>query len=134
MSMDNRLFNVNGAGQEMLLAALQLVFAQSGSMRGCESWSVDPDRGLILLWWKGHNESAHAFPSRLTALQCLPFVAAWLDSDDAKKIKLGKWEGDIDHDGDNSYGWRVYCEDWGHVGGFSSAICAVKPCVLWHGK
>lgn len=130
--MDNRLFNVNGRGDEMLLATLNLVFAQDGSILTCKSWKFTPEHGLILAWY--HDKDFNAFPAALTAEQCLPFVSAWLKSDDAKTVKLGEWEGKIDHDGSDDAGWRVYCEDWGYVAGYHQAICAVKPCVLWYGK
>ena len=61
-------------------------------------------------------------------------VQAWLASDEAKQTVKEGWDRDLDHDGSNGPGWRVYCEDWGHVATYSAAICAVKPVWLWYGK
>src|SRR5690349_24893058 len=32
-----------------------------------------------------------------------------------------------DHDGDNSKGWRIYNEAWGHVDNLWGAIVAIQP-------
>ena len=128
--MDNRIFNVNGSGDSMLLKTLQLVFEQCDST--CKAWTFSKNHGLILLWYK--EQDVNTFPTPLNAEQCLPFVVAWLNDDEAKTVKLTGWDEHADHDGSNGVGWRVYCEDWGHVDNISSAICAIKPVVLWYGK
>lgn len=132
--MDNRIFNVNGAGSEMLLETLELAFKQEGKNTKCKAWAINKNHGLILLWYKSDRPSECAFPSALNAAGCLPFVMAWLQSDEAKTINLTGWDADADHDGSNSSGWRVYCGDWGHVGEYSNAICAITPAMMWHGK
>lgn len=130
--MDNRVFNVNGRGDSMLLDTLKLAFAQEGTKTTCESWVFNKDKGLILCW---HADEGHMkLPSPLTAEACLPMVLAWLTSSDIKQMSYEGWDRDEDHDGSNSMGWRVYCEDWGHVGDEHYAICAVRPAFLWHGK
>ena len=56
---------------------------------------------------------------------------------EAKQVPLCDWEGDIDHDGCNVKGRRVYLEDWGtlKVGGercVASSLCtcgSVSECV-----
>ncbi len=132
--MSNRMFNVNGKEEDMLLSALQLVFKQASyNSRPCSGWSFHKEKGLIL-HWHYQREGINRFPASLDAKDCLPFVIAWLNSEEAKTVKLERWEEYIDHDGDNGTGWRVYCEDWGHVGGYSSAICAIKSVALWYGK
>lgn len=128
---DNRIFNVNGEGEAMLLATLKLVFAQSHET--CMAWFVSETHGLVLLW-SDTCERATLFPAGLSAEECLPFVLAWLKSADAKKIKKERWDADTDHDGSDGDGWRVYCEDWGHVDNEFAAICGIKPVVLWYGK
>lgn len=130
--MDNRIFNVNGRGDEMLLDTLKLVFVQKGDRTTCKAWITTEEHGLILLWYKG--EGFNSLPSPLNAEQCLPFVSEWLKSEDAKKTKLGQWDEDFKHDGHNGAGWRVYCEDWGYVANHHAAICAIKPVFLWYGK
>lgn len=53
-------------------------------------------------------------------------VISWL-----KDIDYGQ---EPDHDGDNSKGWRIFNEAWGHVDDFRGAICAIEPEWLMHGK
>lgn len=129
--MDNRIFNINGEGKEMLERALELVFEQSGSQT-CKGWKFSIEHGLILCWWA--SQEIIPFPGNLTAKQCVEFAWSWLLGDQAKTVKLTGWDADADHDGHNSEGWRVYCEDWGNVADCSSGICAIKPVYLWHGK
>ena len=134
--MNNRIFNVNGEGDDMLLAALKLVFKQEGANTTCTGWNFDKQKGLILFWCcENDNENdVKPFPVEMTAEQCFPFVKAWLSSNQAKTVELKDWDAETDHDGSNEMGFRIYCEDWGHVGDYHSAICAIKPVVLWFGK
>jgi hypothetical protein len=131
MSFDNRIFNVNGNNDEQLLAALKLVFDQSRMK--CVGWLFSESKGLVLLW-SCSGEKTSTLPSALTAEECLPFVLAWLKGKDAEGMKCEGWDANTVHDGSNTRGWRVYCEDWGHVARISSAICAVRPAYMWHGK
>lgn len=130
MSFDNRLFNVNGRGSEMLLAALKLAFAQeSRNDKPCVAYRVN-EKGITLLWHAASGSTP--LPAPMSAEQVMPIVTAWLDSE--PKVTLEQWEEDIDHDGHNGAGWRVYVENWGHVGNEPYALCAVKPVFLWYGK
>ena len=132
--MDNRIFKVNGSGDDMLLQALKLVFKQEGDKTKCSSYTFNKKYGLVLCWSTTDEADNHPIPADLSAEECLPMVKAWLNSDDAGKVEAGDFEGDDDHDGHNSLGWLVYCEDWGHVGGNRYSICAIKRCYMWHGK
>jgi hypothetical protein len=131
--MDNRVFNVNGQGHDMLRTALKLVFEQDGKRTTAERWRIDPDKGLILFSC-GEQKDSHPFPTPLNADGVLSTVWNFLNSVEAAKIKLKDWDCDEDHDGSNSLGWRVYCEDWGHVADEFHAICAITPAYMWHGK
>ncbi len=126
--MDNKIFNVNGVGDERLLDTLKLAFGSSK----VTAWQQTEDSGLILLW---HNEGGNELPAPVDANGVLPLVKQWLDGDFAKKVKFGemceKYRGG---DVDNEYGWQVYCEAWGHVGGNHYAICGVRPAWAWLGK
>lgn len=132
MSYDNRLFNVNGKSDAMLLRALELVFEQEGC-KDSKSWMVTPTHGLILFWWRNEGKDT-PFPAPMTASECLPFISSWLRSGEAKIVERKGWDAEIDMDGSIGQGWRVYCEDWGHVADHSSAICAIRPVCLWYGK
>lgn len=136
---DNRQFNVNGRSEAMLLKALELAAMQNSNTAGCFRGWQENEKGMILCWMNNTN-GIQAFPgcskpgAGLTASQVLPLVVSWLNSDEAKAIMLSDWDADMDHDGSNDRGWRVYCESWGHVGDNRYAICAVTPAWLWIGK
>lgn len=158
--MDNKVFNVNGKGSELLGKVLELAFMQEWGAKSpatCTAWVEDKTKGLVLLSFICGSEPANKLPSKMTAAQILPMVEAWLASDFAKEVECTGWDADYQHDGSNSLGWRVYVEDWGHIntgkvnsvkcskchqeqkerlGGHSyhSAIVAIKPAYMWHGK
>ena len=131
--MDNRIFNVNGEGEKMLLAALELAFMQRDENTRCVAWQTT-EKGLILLCDQCKDSTPLPSSKGMTAAGVLPMVIGWLSSVDLNGIEMNMWDDDHDHDGGNSLGWRVYCEDWGKVGGNGSAICAVKPAFMWYGK
>jgi len=130
--MDNRVFNVNGSGDEMLKAALALVFRQEGERTACKSWIQTKEHGLVLLWCAGQGDSD--LPAPLDSEGVFPLIKQWLTSEFAKSVTPSDWCQNQDHDGSNSDGWQVYCEDWGHVAGSHYAICGIKPAYMWHGK
>ena len=70
----------------------------------------------------------------MTADDVMPMVKKWLLSDEAKRVPLCEWEGNLDHDGSNVVGWRVYLEGWGHIDDRWGVLCCVKPVYLWLGK
>ena len=129
--MDNRIFDVNGRGPELLLSTLRLAFQQQGTMYGAEAWLQTVENGLVLLW---SDSSGTAFPGALSADECMPIVEKWLASDFAATVPPSKWCTDADHDGHNEAGWQVYVGDWGHVGAERAVICAIKPAFCWYGK
>lgn len=114
----------------MLLHALELIFEQRKHVAKAY---LRNEYGLVLYWH--HDKGTIAFPARLTADQVLPTVLAYLDDPDGHpELKFEEWDADTEHDGYNRKGWRVYVEDWGHVGGNSYALCAIRPVFLWYGK
>ena len=131
--MNNRIFNVNGTGDDLLLKTLELALMQEwGKPKTLDAWKIDKEKGLILYW---HTvENTNPFPSPLNAQQLLPVVSGFLASEEAKQIICNKWDADCQHDGSNSLGWRVYCEDWGHIGRDHYAFIAIKPAYMWYGK
>jgi hypothetical protein len=72
----------------------------------------------------------------MSADQIFPLVDNWLHGEFAKEVlkTADGWDANMDHDGSNSVGWRVYVDDWGHVANNHYAICAIKPAYMWHGK
>ena len=128
--MDNRIFNVNGKGCENLQATIELVFKQTRMT--CDGWSFSKKHGLILHWCDG--DKINKLPSSIGAEEATKLVWAWLQTDEAGTVESEHWDSNYNHDGHNGSGWRVYCEDWGHVDNEWSAICAIKPVYLWYGK
>lgn len=131
--MDNRIFNVNGTGLELLQKTLELVFMQEGSSTTCKAWKSTEEHGLILLW-SSSSKDCTPFPVPLDAGQCASMADHWLKTVFDDSVKMSHFCEDIDHDGSNEEGWQVYCESWGHVGGEHAAICGIKPAYMWHGK
>jgi hypothetical protein len=157
--MDNRLFNVNGTGDDMLLLTLKLAGMQESSRPDCfAGWRYVPDFGMVLYWHTKAEEGIAPFMHNLTAEEVTPVVARWLKSSEEAKAEVAKlrvrrsaypewkepaygiedprstWDLDQQHDGDNYPGWRVYCQNWGHVAGSHYSICAVRPAFMWAGK
>ena len=132
--MDNVIFNVNGRSEEMLLKAIELAFLQR-ECKTCNGWKIS-EKGFILSWCIPDGQGYSPFPGNVefSAQEVLPMVTKWLKTIDLKTVDMTGWDADIDQDGFNSLGWRVYSEDWGHVGGDWAAICAIKPAFLWYGK
>jgi len=132
MSFDNRVFNVNGKGLDALKKTIELAFLISSDKTKATHWSFDQKHGLILTWAKDKN--GQEFPAPLNAEQATTIVWEWLSSEKAKNVELSHWDSDLDHDGSNSKGWRVYLEDWGNIDDYRYVICAIKPIFVWHGK
>lgn len=134
--MDNRIFNVNGREKEFLKSTLDLAVRHhryNNEYRGPAAWLYDEKHGLVLLWHES-EKGAQKFPSEPTLDALTDMAWEWLKSDDAKKVPCIDWDTDADHDGHNTKGWRVYCENWGHVGEYRYTMFAVKPAFMWHGK
>ena len=131
--MDNKLFNVNGEGDEMLTKAIELAFLQCDERTTCDAWIQSKEHGLILMKWK--TEGSNELPSSLTSKEVMPIVLSWLKGEFAKDVIKSEWCDYCDHDGSNGDGWQVYTDDWGCVGEAAGAtICAIKPAIMWYGK
>lgn len=129
---DNIVFNVNGRldrdGPELLLATLKLAFRRS--RKTAKAWRIDKKLGLVL-YWTDHPEATN-FLATMDAEHLFPPILWYLKSKpDCETVGV---DSNADHDGDNGPGWRVYCEDWGHVGGHWQAFLAIKPAFMWYGK
>lgn len=130
--MDNRIFNINGTGQNSLRKALELAFDQVKSK--ADGYIINPEKGFILV--KYNDDHSIPFPIPLDSESVAPIVWHWLQKD--PQITLNNWDRDFNHDGHNSKGWRVYCEDWGHIKvknyEYRNVIVAITPAYMWHGK
>lgn len=131
--MDNRIFNVNGSGKDLLLMALRVAFMQEGHEATARSWVINREHGLGLCWARDHTGGTPFF-TPISAGDALPMVWNWLEADDdAKAMKCEGTDADADHDGHNARGWRVHFGD-AEGAASSYAICFVRPAFMWHGK
>ena len=132
MYADNRIFDVNG-DDDMLKTAMTLAF-QSAGKKQCEAYAHSKNFGLVLLWSERVDKGVIVLPSPMTASECVPMVHAYLLSKKSQEVDREGDEKDCDHDGHNTLGWRMRVARWGHVEGFTAAICGIKSVYLWHGK
>jgi len=138
--MDNRVFNVNGTDNyDNLLEVLKLGFKHGnfGLNRTVKGWSIDKEHGFVLHDFipSFSNEGVNKFPLPLNVESIYPIIQQYLDDKDTwNNTEFDKWDEDLDHDGHNTKGWRVYCEDWGHIGHNSGAFLTIKPAYMWMGK
>lgn len=119
--MDNFHFDMTSEGVEKLKAAFAL-FSQPGLK--VIGYREDAKKGLVFYW--SDSLRAIKLPFPMTLEQAAYFAAGWLDHADYGR--------EPDHDGDNSKGWRLYTEDWGHVDGEWETFVAVQPKWAMHGK
>lgn len=133
MSFDNRIFNINGEIREkdFFFRTIDLAFSQSGYMHA-EGYVFDIKYGLILLAYG--IENAQKFPTKLNPHATATIIFPWLSSDESKTVQCEGRDADIDHDGSNGNGWRIYYGEHGHFGNHYGAICAIRPVFVWYGK
>lgn len=143
--MDNKVFNVNGRTKHQLeLAVKCLLTTEYDQQTSVCSWSFSKEKGLILYWHTSKDITAFTDKwgkaTSLTIEEVVNMLWEWLESDEAKNfVQTGAWDINMQHDGSNTRGWRLYAEDWGKVnqptgGGISYSICAFIPVYLWYGK
>ncbi len=142
--MDNKIFNVNGVTKEQLEQTLKLALMDEyGKVDKVVGYVFAPKKGFVLLWSVDENKpEEQKFPVPLSYDMLTHVVWDWLQTDEAKSVPLGDWEGDLnDSDVDCDRGFRVYSDEWGHVstnGSDSSinhySIVAIKSVYCWYGK
>lgn len=120
--MDNFKFDMTSKGASTLKAALALFNPPGRKVTG---YSEEPGKKLVL-YWSNSSPKAVKLPFPMTLEQAADFAAGWLEHAD--------YGHEPDHDGDNGKGWRLYCENWGHVDGDSYAFAAVQPVWAMYGK
>lgn len=144
MDFDNRQFCINGRTKKRFEMAIRLLLTSEYDKEHiAQGWYFKKDKGFILVWHCGEKKH-NKFTNNLghvktpTTDELIEILWEWLQTEEAKSVVFGDWEGDVDHDGDNELGWKVYTEDWGKIkDGHSSdgyAFAAIKPSYLWYGK
>lgn len=152
--MDNFRFDMTAEGKETLKEAVALAMKQNRRIRGYAVRPASPaitdekynhlnrpakPLRLVLFWaaiepGNGLKEFADApeqqyvgFPFEMDAAGAADFAIRWLEG-------AAVYGGEPDHDGDNSKGWRVWNEAWGHVDNQWQACLAIQPVWAMHGK
>lgn len=120
--MDNYHFDMTCIGEAAFRQAMTLAFGSDKA----SGYLVKPDKGLIFTWIPRAEDGVVLFPFKMDGAGAADFALRWLNEVDYGKEPY--------HDGDNSRGWRLYNEAWGHVGDHHYAIIAVKPAWAMHGK
>ena len=145
--MDNRIFDINGRTKEQLKLAVKcLLYSEYDKEHNVSGWYFRRKKGLVLCAWKSNENGYKSFTDRMgndkpaNGEELVEILWEWLQSDEAKTVEFKDWEIDLEHDGSNNMGWRLYTEEWGHVQyehGHTidhATIAAFKPMYLWYGK
>ena len=146
-SIDNKVFNVNGRTKKQLELAIKLLLLDEyDKNNNVNGWYFREDKGLVLTWYVGDRCKAQPFTDRMGNVspidekELVEIIWNWLQSDQAKTVKLDGWDREFDDsDVECELGWRLYTEEWGHIGergGGSDhySIAAVTPSYMWYGK
>lgn len=145
--MDNRQFNINGRTKKQLTLAVKcLLLSEYDDEHTVKGWYFSKKRGFVLCSWASSHSNYREFTNRLGepeevgAEELVEILWKWLESDEASTVELDGWDIDMDHDGSNGFGWRLYVNEWGHVNNDDehtidhSSIAAFKKVYLWYGK
>ncbi len=138
--MNNPTFNVNGkiGDRKTLLQLLEIRCRQDGYgdySKAIVGYSISKKYGIVLYWAKPSSgvDGFVPFPSKMSAESVMPIINSFLDDKDITNDTDGCDERYDDGDVSNSRGWRIYCNEWGHVGCWE-AFVAIKKVWLWSGK
>lgn len=138
--MDNPVFNVNGKmdDRESLHQLLDLRLKQHCPYndRIISGYSISKKYGLTLhsSETSGMSNDYVKFPNKLTIKEVMPIINGFLDNKELTN-ELSEWDAEPKYsEVDSKLGWRIYCEDWGHIGNHWSGFVAIKKVWLWHGK
>lgn len=145
--MDNFHIDILAEGEETLLEALVIAFRHNAPGGTATHWaSLDtkfegvewherdkpgPTRPTLVFYWSDPSlKEATEILMYVKPREAATMVIAWMDT----LVKKDKFPPQPDHDGSNSRGFRVFCEQWGHVNDNHYAIVAVQPTWAMYGK
>lgn len=120
--MDN--FQIDITSEGSIFKAMELAFRDGPNMRAV-GYRISTEKGLIFYQY-GSSARMTALPFKIDAAGAADFATQWLAEQN--------YGPEPDHDGDNGKGWRLYCEEWGHVDNESQAFVAVQPVWAMYGK
>lgn len=90
-----------------------------------EGVGLERDR-LIFAWHQDNSPGYNPFVAPVGPEEAVTIVKSFLAKQD--------YGPEPDHDGSNKKSWRIYNEEWGHVGGNHYAFAAVEPVWEMFGK
>lgn len=137
---DNYIFDITGADLDKSLAiALDGAPGHQATHWGVWGKGAEPIRlgtvrvDRLVFYW--HRPESY--------IDCMPLITP-LGKLEEERFVLGvmikEWLKQIEyppeprHDGDNTKGWRIFNEPWGHVMDSHYGIFAVEPVWMMHGK
>ena len=143
--MDNRHISIQTEGKKALDLAMQLMWDNAPGGKATH-YCDHPTYGFVLFWHGDEKElmgkddwTKPAVEKIMAPVIKLPFpmdckaatemVWSWLQEQPKEKYRE-----ELDHDGSNGRGFKIYNEYWGHVGSSHYAILAVLPVWAWYGK
>jgi hypothetical protein len=146
--MDNRIFNVNGKTKTQLKLALDCALFDEYGEIFIQGWYISPKKGFVLVSSITDEDKTKVnpftdrlgIPSSVNAHELLDILWNWLSCEESNTIECEEWDKDIDQDGVNMLGWRLYTEDWGCIHGDEYdnlqqfSLFAFKPAYIWYGK
>lgn len=145
--MDNFHIDILAEGDETLLEALAIAFRHNApggkathwagfdmKFKGVEWYSRDRPGTkrptLVFYWIDPKLDDATPFPAPIKPKEAVAMVGVWMEG-----LKEGnRFPQEPDHDGSNGEGYRIFCEQWGHVNDNHYAIVAVQPTWAMYGK
>lgn len=121
---DNYAFDISAEGRTTFDLAMKIAF-------GCHSKAVAYEvvDGTMILYWAfpHYSKTVQKFPYEMKLEDASNFVWGWVQ--EAKHI--GR---EPDHDGDNSEGFRVFNQAWGHVNNSWEAFVGIQQVWMMYGK
>ncbi len=144
--MDNRHISIQTEGKKALELAMQLLWDNAPGGKATH-YCDHPTYGFVLFWdgdkkdlyeidYDGCTPGAEKIKAPIIklpfAMDCkaaTEMVWSWLQEQPKEKYRA-----ELDHDGSNGRGFRIYNEYWGHIGDSHYAILAVLPVWAWYGK
>jgi hypothetical protein len=117
--MDN--FHIDITSDRNIEVALEL------AMRGRKAIAFKKTPTTLVLFWADHPE-AQLLPVAMSADKIVTTVVEWLKTE-------AQYCPEPDTDGHCTKGWRVSCDDWGHIKPYGwQGLVRVEPVHAIHGK
>jgi hypothetical protein len=137
--IDNFALDVRACSRKSFNAAIRIALAAAPGGTASH-WCEHPEFGLVLFWHAGEDRTFQGskikpFPREFGPKEAARWAWQWLRKADRSKFKLVDMDERYnDSDVVSEEAFRVFVEDWGHVGGNPYAVAAIRPVWAWLGK